>query len=108
VLYFWKDIDVSLREIAAVLKPGRPFGIAVLDQSRLGSRCVIPAEFYHFPAFADLTAALERMALNVLAGTDCANGPVLLLAEKRPPRAASEASHITDQADAILARRAIT
>jgi hypothetical protein len=42
-----------------------------------------PPEIYRFPALADVTAALERVALNVDAAGACTNEPVLLSAEKR-------------------------
>jgi len=108
VLYFWEDLDLSLREIARVLKPGGRLGLLFRTKADLAAVTSFPPEIYRFAALADVTAALERVALDVHAGTDYANEPVLLLAEKRPPRTASEVSHTTDQADAILARRAIT
>jgi SAM-dependent methyltransferase len=108
VLYFWKDLDVSLREIARVLKPGGRLGLLFRTKADLAAVASFPPEIYRFPALADVTAALERVGLDVHAATDYANEPVLLLAEKRLPRTASEVSHTTDQADAILARRAIT
>jgi len=108
VLYFWKDLDVSLREIARVLKPGGRLGLLFRTKADLAAVASFPPEIYRFPALADVAAALERVGLDVHAGTEYANEPVLLLAEKRPPRTGSEVSHTTDQADAILARRAIT
>jgi ubiquinone/menaquinone biosynthesis C-methylase UbiE len=107
VLYFWKDLDVSLREIARVLKPGGRLGLLFRTKADLAAVASFPPEIYCFPALADVTAALERVALDVYAGTDYANEPVLLLAEKRPLRTASQVSPTTDQADAIPARRAI-
>ncbi len=108
VLYFWKDIDVSLREIGRVLKPGGRLGLLFRTKADQAAVASFPPEIYRFPALADVTAALKRVGLDVPAGTDYANEPVLLLAEKRPARTASEVSHAPDQADAILARRAIT
>ena len=108
VLYFWKDLDISLREIARVLKPGVRLGLLFRSKADLASVASFPPEIYRFPALADVTEAVERVGLDVHAGTDYANEPVLLLAEKRPARTASEASHTPDQADAIQARRAIT
>ena len=108
VLYFWKDLDISLREIARVLKPGVRLGLLFRSKADLASVASFPPEIYRFPALADVTEALERVGLDVHTGTEYANEPVLLLAEKRSARTASEASHTPDQADAILARRAIT
>jgi hypothetical protein len=42
-----------------------------------------PPEIYRFPALTEVTAALERAALDVHAASDCSNEPVLLLVEKR-------------------------
>jgi ubiquinone/menaquinone biosynthesis C-methylase UbiE len=90
VLYFWKDLDVSMREIARVLKPGGRLGLLFRTSADAASIKSFPPEIYRIPALADVTAALERVALDVQAGIDHANEPVLLLAEKRPPRSASE------------------
>ena len=108
VLYFWKDLDISLREIARVLKPGGRLGLLFRTKADLTAVASFPPEIYRLPSLADVTEALERVGLDVHAGTEYANEPVLLLVEKRPARTASEASHTPDQADAILARRAIT
>jgi ubiquinone/menaquinone biosynthesis C-methylase UbiE len=83
VLYFWKDLDVSLREIARVLKPGGRLGLLFRTKADLAAVASFPPEIYRFPALADVTAALERVALNVDAAGACTNEPVLLSAEKR-------------------------
>jgi ubiquinone/menaquinone biosynthesis C-methylase UbiE len=109
VLYFWKDLDMSLREVARVLKPGGRLGLLFRTKADLAAVASFPPEIYRFPALADVTAALERVGLDVHAGgTDYANEPVLVSAEKRAPRTASEVSQAPDQADAIPVRRAIT
>jgi ubiquinone/menaquinone biosynthesis C-methylase UbiE len=82
VLYFWKDIDASLREVARVLKPGGRLGLLFRSKADSAAVASFPAEIYRFPAFEEVTAALERAGLIQLA-SDCANEPVLLLAEKR-------------------------
>jgi hypothetical protein len=91
-----------------VLKPGGSLGLLFRTKADSAAVASFPPEIYRFPALADVTAALDRVGLDVQVGTDYANEPVLLLAEKRPPQTASEVSLIADQADAILDRRAIT
>jgi ubiquinone/menaquinone biosynthesis C-methylase UbiE len=83
VLYFWKDIDVALREIARVLKPDGRLGLLFrtnVDQAAVAS---FPSEIYRFPALAEVTAALERAGLDVHAASDTAKEPVLLIAQRR-------------------------
>ena len=83
VLYFWKDLDASLREIARVLKPGGRLGLLFRTKADHAAVASFPPEIYRFPALAEVTASLEQAALDIHAASDCANEPVLLLAEKR-------------------------
>jgi ubiquinone/menaquinone biosynthesis C-methylase UbiE len=83
VLYFWKDLDVSLREIARVLKPGGRLGLVFRTKAGPAAVASFPPEIYRFPGLAEVTAALEQAGLDVHAASDCASEPVLLLAEKR-------------------------
>ncbi len=83
VLYFWNDLDVSLREIARVLKPGGRLGLLFRTKADPAAVASFPPEIYRFPALAEVTAALEQAGLDVHAASDCTNEPVLLLAEKR-------------------------
>jgi len=82
VLYFWKDLDVPLREIARVLKPGGRLGLLFRTKADLAAVASFPPEIYRFPALAEVTVALERAGLDVDEASGCANEPVLLLAEK--------------------------
>jgi len=83
VLYFWENLDVSLHEIARVLKPGGRLGLLFRTNADRAAVASFPPEIYSFPAVAEVTAALDRAALDVHAASDCANEPVLLLATKR-------------------------
>lgn len=83
VLYFWKDLDASLREIARALKPGGRLGLLFRTKADLAAVASFPPEIYRFPAFVDVMAALEQAGLDVHAASDCTSEPVLLLAEKR-------------------------
>lgn len=83
VLYFWKDLDVSLREIARVLKPGGRLALLFRTKTDLAAVASFPPEIYRFPALSEVTTALEQAGLELHARSDCTNEPVLLLAEKR-------------------------
>ncbi|WP_051379160.1 class I SAM-dependent methyltransferase [Bradyrhizobium murdochi] len=83
VLYFCEDLDVPLREIARVLKSGGRLGLLFRTKADLAAVASFPPEVYRFPALAEVTAALEQAGLDVHAGSDCTNEPVLLSAEKR-------------------------
>lgn len=83
VLYFWKDIETSLREIARVLKPGGRLGLLFRTNADLKAIASFPPEIYRFPALADVSGALERMGMDVHVPEDGGNEPALLLATKR-------------------------
>lgn len=87
VLYFWKDLHVSQRQIARVLKPGGRLALLFRTKADLAAIASFPPEIYRFPALAEVAAALEGAGLDVHAASDTANEPVLLMAEK--PRALS-------------------
>ena len=65
-----------------MLKPGGRLGLLFRTKADLAAVASFPPEIYRFPALAEVTAALERAGLDVDAASDCANQPVLLLAEK--------------------------
>lgn len=83
VLYFWNDLDASLREITRVLKPGGRLGLLFRTKADLMAVASFPPEIYRFPALDEVTAALERAGLVLDAASDCTNEPVLVLAKKR-------------------------
>jgi SAM-dependent methyltransferase len=83
VLYFWEDLDGSLREIARVLKPGGRLGLLCRTSADLKAIASFPPEIYRFPALADISAALERAGMDVHVAGDGANEPALVLATKR-------------------------
>jgi ubiquinone/menaquinone biosynthesis C-methylase UbiE len=83
VLYFWKDIETSLHEIARVLKPGGRLGLLFRTNADLKAIASFPREIYRFPALADVSAALERASMDVHVAGDGANEPALVLATKR-------------------------
>jgi ubiquinone/menaquinone biosynthesis C-methylase UbiE len=83
VLYFWKDVETSLREIARVLKPGGRLGLLFRTNADPKAIASFPPEIYSFPALADISAALERAGMDIQLAEDSANQPALVLATKR-------------------------
>ena len=51
VLYFWKDAEISLREIGRVLKPGGRLALLFRTNADLKAIASFPAEIYSFPAW---------------------------------------------------------
>ena len=83
VLYFWKDVETSPREIARVLKPGGRLGLLFRTNADPKAIASFPPEIYSFPALADVSAALERAGMDIHLAEDSANQPALVLATKR-------------------------
>ena len=83
VLYFWKDIEMSLREIARVLKPGGRLVLLFRTDTDLKAIASFPPEIYRFPALAEISAALERAGMDFHVAGDDTSEPALVLATKR-------------------------
>jgi SAM-dependent methyltransferase len=66
VLYFWKDLDVSVREIARVLKPGDRLGLLFRTKADPAAIASFPAEIHQFPELAEVTVALEQAGLGAM------------------------------------------
>jgi SAM-dependent methyltransferase len=81
VIYFWKDLRASFREIARVLKPG----VAAVE--------AFPADVYAFRPRADVIAALRAAGFDIgeaaAQGPDNGGTPTLVVATKRSDAASA-------------------
>lgn len=87
VIYFWKDMTTSFREIARVLKPGSALALVFRTDADEAAVRAFPADVYSFRSLAEVAAALEHVGFEVQPGDQ--NGrpqdsPVLLVAKKLP------------------------
>lgn len=82
VVYFLKDLDAALREIARVLKPcGRLTLVFRTNEDETAVRA-FPSDVYRFPALADVTAALVGAGFTLDHTGERGQGPMLLLARR--------------------------
>lgn len=86
VVYFWKDRDAALREIARVMKPGAKLALVLRTASNSAAVSAFPADVYRFPALeqfcAELTAAGLRVEVGETILADAVAEPVVLVATK--------------------------
>lgn len=67
VLYFWKDLRTSFREIARVLKPGAKLALVFRSTDHAAAVRSFPPDIYRFPAVADVEAALAEAGFTTAA-----------------------------------------
>lgn len=58
VLYFWKDLPSSFREMARVLKPGAKLALVFRSTQHAAAVQSFPADVYHFPELGEVETAL--------------------------------------------------
>jgi len=85
VIYFWKDLDASFREIARVLKPGGRLVLVFRTNADKAAVEAFPADVYTFRPRTDVIAALSAAGFavdeRVRAETE-GRTPTLLMATK--------------------------
>lgn len=83
VVYFWKDLDAALGEIARVLKPGARLALILRTDADADAVSRFPAEVYRFRPLDEVLAALTAAGLDPEV-VDHAREPALMTARKRP------------------------
>jgi ubiquinone/menaquinone biosynthesis C-methylase UbiE len=87
VVYFWNDLGAAFHEIARVLKPGGRLALLFRTNADKKALSAFPAEVYHFPALADVIAAIEEASFAVekkdVFRREPNATPLLLVAQKR-------------------------
>lgn len=100
VIYFWKDLHTSFREIARVLKPGGRFVLAFRTDADEAAVAAFPADVYCFRPLSEVATALRDAGFSVddaaLAQQE-GRTPALLVATKR--HAASFPAQAVDAAE---------
>jgi len=69
VLYFWKDLHSSFREMARVLKPGAKLALVFRSMQHSAAVQSFPSDVYRFPELGSVEAALAKAGFVVAPAT---------------------------------------
>lgn len=84
VVYFWKDLQSSLREMARVLKPEAKLALVFRSTRHIAAVQSFPADVYRFPELAEVERALADAGFVVAPTADPDTGaPAHLLVATR-------------------------
>ena len=100
VVYFWKDLRTSFREIARVLKPGGRIALVFRTDDDQAAVAAFPADVYSFRSLSEVVGALTGAGFTIdddpLAQQQ-GKTPVLLVAAKRQAEALAVVAATEDQ-----------
>jgi ubiquinone/menaquinone biosynthesis C-methylase UbiE len=103
VIYFWRDLRTSFREIARVLKPGGSLVLAFRTDADQAVVRAFPADVYCFRAIAEVTGALRSAGFSIDEGADQSHEqggkPIFLAAMKRDAATSQAKRSAKDQND---------
>ncbi len=83
VIYFWSDLQGSLRSLARVMKPGGRAVFVFRSDADTNAVAAFPAEIYRFRPASDVVTAFEDAGFAVEQCDEEDQRPVLLIATRR-------------------------
>lgn len=104
VVYFWKDLDAALREIARVLKPGARLALILRTSADAAAVSRFPAEVYCFRSLDHVLSALGAAGLEPEV-VDHGREPALVIARKRTASATASPVSALPQARGVAGHR---
>jgi SAM-dependent methyltransferase len=96
VIYFWKDLQTSFRNIARVLKPGGRLVLVFRTDADEAAVRAFPAEVYSFRSLTVVKDSLREAGFAVEEPAEPRRTPLLLIATKRPDMLRAQAAATED------------